>query len=250
MDINKLRTIKRDYALIIGASSAIAQSIVKKLKQANEFETVLISRFENADNNQGLDQTVNIKTDYSEKDIDSICQALKSVKAHCRYVFICNGLLHNEKFKPEKQLEHFTEQQYLASVAANVITPMLWIKHLVNVVSKSYRSDIVCFSARVASIEDNRLGGWYSYRSSKAALNMLLKTASIEYKRRQPKCKIISFHPGTTDSPLSKPFQGNVSRDKLFNADFVAEQLLNILSQLQLNGEIEFLDWQGKTIAW
>ena len=94
------------------------------------------------------------------------------------------------------------------------------------------------------------LGGWYSYRASKAALNMMLKTATIELARRAKNIKIIAFHPGTTDTPLSKPFQKNVPANKLFSSDFVAQQLLQIVEESVIDGELSYLDWQGEAINW
>lgn len=108
----------------------------------------------------------------------------------------------------------------------------------------------VFLSARVGSISDNKLGGWYSYRSSKAALNMLLKSAAIELKRTFKNVKLIAFHPGTTDSPLSKPFQKNVPKGKLFTRDFVADALIDITNKTQIDGELSFIDWQGEKIDW
>ena len=106
------------------------------------------------------------------------------------------------------------------------------------------------FSARVGSISDNRLGGWYSYRASKAALNMMIKTAAIELARRAKNIKLIAFHPGTTDTPLSKPFQKNVPENKLFSAEFVAKQLLDIVENTPIDQSPSYLDWQGETINW
>ena len=94
------------------------------------------------------------------------------------------------------------------------------------------------------------MGGWYGYRSSKAALNMLLKTASVEYARRNKNVKLISFHPGTTDTDLSKPFQSAVRAEKLFTPDFVASKLLELMNSSNIDGELSFLDWQGETVEW
>lgn len=109
----------------------------------------------------------------------------------------------------------------------------------------------------MGSIEDNKLGGWYSYRASKAALNMFFKTAAIEVARRAKNTKLILFHPGTTDTKLSKPFQRNINSKKLFTTKFVAEQLYILTQQttgeqnrLEHNCEASYLDWQGKKIAW
>ena len=109
---------------------------------------------------------------------------------------------------------------------------------------------IAVFSARVGSISDNQLGGWYSYRASKAALNMVLKCAAIELARLNPRAKLVAFHPGTTDTNMSKPFQKGVPAEKLFSPDFVASRLLVSLDSIVPDGELAFLDWDGKAIAW
>jgi NAD(P)-dependent dehydrogenase (short-subunit alcohol dehydrogenase family) len=165
-------------------------------------------------------------------------------------VFICHGILHSNDFQPEKRLEDFSAKAFTEVITANTVTPMLWLKHLTPFISGKYICKIVIFTARVGSISDNKLGGWYSYRASKAAMNMLIKSAAVELARRAKGIKLISFHPGTTDTPLSKPFQKNVPEDKLFTAEFVAKQLLIIVEKTPINGEASFLDWQGKNIPW
>mgnify|MGYP001824589787 CR=1 FL=1 len=109
---------------------------------------------------------------------------------------------------------------------------------------------VAVLAARVGSIGDNRSGGWYSYRSAKTALVMLLKSAAIELQRRAPGVKLVAFHPGTTDSALSRPFQKRVAPEKLFTPAFVAGQLLTLLDEQQADGELAFLDWAGKTVPW
>ena len=105
-------------------------------------------------------------------------------------------------------------------------------------------------SARVGSIADNHLGGWYSYRCAKAALNMGLKSAAIELARRAKGIKLVAFHPGTVDTPLSEPFQKNVAPEKLFEPAFVAERLDEILAAHAADGELSYLDWAGKAVPW
>ena len=106
------------------------------------------------------------------------------------------------------------------------------------------------FSARIGSIQDNGKGGWYAYRASKAALNMLMITASIEFRRESAKNSFLLFHPGTTDTYLSQPFQKRMADSAIFQTDFVAKQLIMILDNLVYDGEIKFADWKGETIAW
>ena len=122
-------------------------------------------------------------------------------------VFICHGVLHNKRCQSEKRLEDFSAEAFSEIIQANTITPMLWLKHLVPILTHKQPCKIVVFTARVGSINDNQLGGWYSYRTSKAAMNMLLKTTAVELARRAKNIKLISFHPGTTDTPCRNPFK-------------------------------------------
>ena len=113
---------------------------------------------------------------------------------------------------------------------------------------------ICVLSARVGSISDNKKGGWYAYRASKAALNMFLKTSAIEFARVAPRLQFIAFHPGTTDTPLSSPFQANVPADRLFSPNFVANKMIQIvekhISSETGAGEAHFLAWDGSTVSW
>ncbi|HBO11481.1 MAG TPA: short-chain dehydrogenase, partial [Halieaceae bacterium] len=109
---------------------------------------------------------------------------------------------------------------------------------------------VAVLSARVGSIGDNRLGGWYGYRASKAALNMLLRSAAVELGRRAPSVALLAFHPGTTDTALSKPFQARVPADKLFPPARVADALLARMDAARADGELHFVDYAGEPIPW
>ena len=109
-------------------------------------------------------------------------------------------------------------------------------------------SIFAALSARVGSISDNQLGGWYAYRASKAALNMIIKTAAIEVRRRNPHAIVVGLHPGTVDSDLSKPFQGNVPEGKLFTPDFAAGKLLTVLEGLAPAQTGRCFGWDGEEI--
>lgn len=237
--------------ILIGASSTIASSVRDILLSRDE-SVVCISR-----------STVNIshpnlqsfKCDYSEAQIDAVIQSLVDTDITISRVVIFLGILHNPDNMPEKKLEDWSPDFAQHVHYVNALLPMLWISKLTPILaSKKQREldrvSIMALSARVGSIEDNRLGGWYSYRSSKAALNMSLQTAAIELARRALNTKLIAFHPGTTDTALSKPFQANVRKDKLFTPDFVASRLLNIIDQAPLDGALSYLDWDNKVIPW
>lgn len=243
----------KKISLIIGANSAIAKALALNIQNSGNTSLIVVSRDTEFYQNSifsGI-KLVQVKN-YREEEIFAAVKTILTEKegSAISQVFICHGLLHNETFQPEKKLEDFNSNAFMEVMRANTLTPMLWLKHLIPALEGKENCKLVIFSARVGSIGDNQLGGWYSYRTSKSALNMLLKTAAIELSRRAKNIKIISFHPGTTDSPLSKPFQRNVPKGKLFTSDFVAEQLLNITKVTPIDGALSYLDWQGKSIIW
>ncbi len=243
--------MKKTASLIIGANSSIAKGLARNIADDNQL-LIVITRHDDYYFKQALTSTKVISVaDYEESEISRALQLINQIdNIDIVQIFICNGMLHSENCQPEKKLEDFSQDSFNEVFKANTITPMLWLKALVLQLSFNKPCKIAVLSARVGSISDNKLGGWYSYRASKTALNMLLKTASIELARRAKNIKLISFHPGTTDSPLSKPFQKNVPKGKLFSADFVAQQLVYISKKAEIDGELTYVDWQGNLIDW
>ena len=158
--------------------------------------------------------------------------------------------MHTDKISPEKRLEDISFDTVSEVIHINTIIPLLWLSNIVPLLKSRQTCRVAILSARVGSISDNRSGGWYAYRASKAALNMLIKTAAIELRRRAPNVKLIAFHPGTTDTKLSKPFQRSVPEGKLFTPDFVAVALIKLLKKLDPNSEEEFFDWNGQPVPW
>ncbi len=254
--------------MVIGSSSTIAQALIDNLLQRFPDEyLILISRqCASPRGAEGLNfqaqsgdikkhaKLVHIACDYTESSIASVFaqldQWLGAQYQNIVQIYICNGILHSDTIVPEKRIEDVGIKQVMALWHINALIPFLFVQALLPRLSRSPTCRIVVFSARVGSISDNRLGGWYGYRSSKAALNMLLKTAAVEYARRAKHVKLIAFHPGTTDTPLSKPFQGNVPADKLFTPDFVAKQCIGITEGAEIDGKLSYLDWQGKNIVF
>lgn len=242
--------------MIIGANSDIGKAISAQIQQSENTGLILISRSFSTDTSVGNGiKTDNVKKitikDYQSHSIDQAINELVSYDhAPITRVFVCNGILHSENIQPEKRLEDFDAEAFNQVITSNALTPMLWIQKLTSLLTGKSPCKFVVFSARVGSISDNRLGGWYSYRASKAALNMMIKTAAIEFARRAKNIKLIAFHPGTTDTPLSKPFQKNVPSNKLFTSEFVAKQLLEIVEKAPLDQTASYLDWQGESIDW
>ena len=251
----------KSVAIIIGASGGLGSALCEQWQKSTEIDYVIaISRQDvtsvassgmaNAKQNITF-----IQCDYSETSIAQTCEQIKtlmndlSLESITR-VCICNGILHNEEAWPEKRIEDISIEAMQQIFSVNSIVPMLWLKALILLVKGKSNCIISVFSARIGSIGDNRSGGWYSYRASKAALNMLLKTAAIEYARRAKNVKLIAFHPGTTDTVLSKPFQASVKPENLFTTEFVAEHLVNIMNNQTIDGQLSFIDWENKDIVW
>ena len=249
--------MKKSAAIIIGASGGLGLALCKEWQKDNAIGMVIaISRSDlPPDESNHKSSLQHIHCDYSEASIVNSCEQIKTllegsgIDAIGR-VCICNGILHNANVWPEKRIEDISISAMQEIFTINSIVPLLWLKALVSIVNGQHDCMIAVFSARIGSIGDNRTGGWYSYRASKAALNMLLKTAAIEYKRRAKNVKLIAFHPGTTDTYLSKPFQRSVKQENLFTAKYVADHLLRIMNTLPVDGELSFIDWENKAIVW
>lgn len=236
-------------AMIIGGSGAIATALRQNLSQDTDCQQIYV--FSRQQPPEELPDKVIWQTlEYTQPAITSVLADNLAKTLPIQKVFICNGRLHDADLQPEKRLEQFNAEDCQSIMHSNSLVPMLWVQALLPYLKQTQPCQLVVFSARVGSISDNHLGGWYSYRASKAALNMLLKTVAIEYQRRAPNVSIIAFHPGTTDTPLSRPFQKNVPKDKLLTSAFVAESLLSILDSLSYADRLQFLDWQGKKVDW
>lgn len=164
------------------------------------------------------------------------------------------GMLHDtagaHALRPEKSLSQVTAASLQASFAINAFGPILLAKALLPLLRHAAPAVFASLSARVGSIGDNRAGGWYSYRAAKAAQNQLLKTLAIELTRLNRQSIVLALHPGTTDSNLSKPFQANVSAEKLFSPAFAAASLLKVIGARLPADSGNFYAWDGQPIGW
>lgn len=239
-------------ALVIGASGGIGAELIQQLSTQQDIAEIHgITRQSLASKQDNVFYHQLQSTD--EQQVIELCESLKE-RGSFAVVICCIGALHGEQngveLQPEKRLEDVSMEQLESYFKTNTIAPMLWLKHLMPLVKSQHKAQIVMITARVASISDNRLGGWYGYRASKAALNMLIKTTQVEYQRRAKNVELVSYHPGTVDTKLSKPFQANVSQDKLFTPEFTASQLLSHLKTLDIEDAPHYIDWDNKTIPW
>lgn len=164
----------------------------------------------------------------------------------------CAGVLHDGALgmAPEKRLEDLDAAALERAFALNAVAPMLLAKHGLARLRHGERAVFASLSARVGSIADNRLGGWYAYRASKAAQNQFIRTFAVEARRRAPGLIVLALHPGTVDTALSAPFQRNVPAGKLFTPDFAAERLLALIDGAGEADSGRFLAWDGKDIPW
>ena len=237
---------KQGCALVIGACGAIGSALIDQFLAQTDYDVIAVSRQSDSTHRERLRW---LQTDHSDASLADIVNTPELLNADIQRVIICTGVLHGDAFRPEKKIEQLRRETLEHVIHVNAVLPIAWLQSLTPLLLRS-SAVVAVLSARVGSIEDNRSGGWYSYRSSKAALNMLLKSLSVEYARRAPGVKLIAFHPGTTDSALSRPFQKSVPDGKLFTPAFVADQLLRIMKTMPADGALSFLDWQGQPIDW
>ena len=163
-------------------------------------------------------------------------------------IIVSIGILHNESFMPEKRIEEVSSDQFLEIIRINTLIPTLIAKSFYKKLKKNDKSTLAFLSARVGSITDNRSGGWYSYRASKAALNMVIKNLSIELRRYNKELVVIGLHPGTVDSRLSQPFQKNLEDSKIFSADFSVLKLSSVIDSLDIDDSGKCIAWDGEDI--
>ncbi len=172
------------------------------------------------------------------------------IKKPLRLVINTSGFLHSSLVQPEKRLSHINRSNIIKNFSINAIAPILIAKSIEKFIRPELPFTFASLSARVGSIGDNRLGGWYSYRASKAAQNQFLKTLSIEWRRKFPLSIVSILHPGTCDTKLSKPFQSTVPKHKLFTPSQSSEYLINIISEQKASDSGKFLAWDSSIIPW
>lgn len=160
------------------------------------------------------------------------------------------GVLHTNSFMPEKRIEDLSAEALEHTYYVNAVLPMLLLQTFKSHLPTKSACVWAQLSAKVGSIADNYLGGWYSYRASKAALNMLLKTAAIEFKRTHKELTIAAIHPGTTDTDLSKPFQQRLPADKLYTPQQSAERIWRVIEGLTPEQSGQLFHWDGEQLPY
>ncbi len=253
-----LAGINNAKALIVGASQGIGLGFVRSLlKQDNIAKIYATYRHQETASelftlqSEYSDRLECLKVDITdESQIETVLKQIQQSVKQLHLVIYCVGVLHTDSFSPEKSLKQIKPENLIYSFQVNSIGAVLLAKHLMPLFNKSDDSIFACISAKVGSIEDNRLGGWYGYRASKAALNMFLKTTAIEYSRRCPKTIVVALHPGTTDTRLSQPFQKNIPPDKLFPVEYTVGLLSKVIAGLEIKNSGQFFAWDGSQLPW
>ncbi len=188
----------------------------------------------------------------NEDSIANLNEQLSKNTSHIDWLINCAGILHNDKYMPEKALKQINLNQLNDNYLTNAVGHLLLIKTLKKLITQSDHPLVTSISARIGSIDDNHLGGWYAYRMSKAALNMGLKTLAIEWYRKHPNVRFLLLHPGTTDTDLSAPFQRNLPSGQLQTVESTANLLIKQIKKNQRHKSKYplFLDYQGQPIPW
>ncbi|WP_412471819.1 SDR family NAD(P)-dependent oxidoreductase [Halobacteriovorax sp. RT-1-4] len=242
------------HALIIGAGHGIGLGIVQNLLEnySGMHVTATYRKRESALDLLSLEKlfpnNLHVYQIDPTKEEQIKNMALELVDSSFELIINSVGMLHDKELNPEKSLKEFDPENFIRIIQVNaMVTPLIgkyFEKNLSNTPSL-----FASISAKVGSIEDNKIGGWYSYRTSKAALNMLIKNISIEFERKRKKCVVLAIHPGTTKTKLSEPFTGRTSYI-IHETHETASNILNTINNRELSETGKFLSWDGGEIPW
>jgi NAD(P)-dependent dehydrogenase (short-subunit alcohol dehydrogenase family) len=227
-----------DAAIVIGAKGGIGAALVSALNERGSFGSVLSFSRSSVPPLDICDET----------SVMSAAAQLAEAGIAPRLIIVATGLLHKDGKGPEKSLRELDPEWMAENFRVNTIGPALIAKHLLSLMPRDGRTCFAVLSARVGSISDNQLGGWHSYRASKAALNMLIRNISIEWQRKNPEAIVVGLHPGTVETPLSAPFKGNPATER-FAPALAAKQLLDVLEKLDPDQSGQLFTYDGKPIA-
>jgi NAD(P)-dependent dehydrogenase (short-subunit alcohol dehydrogenase family) len=238
-----------EHWLIIGAAGGIAQGLIQQLlAEGHQVSAISRQAASGAAPQLSWYQLAAAKDPAAEVSPELEINLKHIFSQPVTAVVLCQGWLHGAGMLPEKSLKQLTRQSLQQSLEVNLFSVAFYLQALLPLLQKQPGIKVAVLSAKVGSISDNRLGGWYSYRMAKAALNMLVKCTSIELNRVNKTAALFSLHPGTTDSALSAPFQQNLPAGQLKTA---AETARNLLATIRAVSEAEnglLVNWNGQII--
>ena len=233
-------------AVVIGAGGGVGAALVEALATSPGVATVYaLSRGAKEFSAENVRSGRIDVTDEA-----SVAEAAEAIDGPVHLVIVATGILHAGEIQPERRIKEMNAESMQAVFAVNTIGPTIAAKHFLPKLPRSRPTVFAALSARVGSIGDNRLGGWTSYRASKAALNMVVKTFSIEHARKWKESAIVALHPGTVDTPLSEPFAKRVPEGKLFEPARSAGYLLDVIDGLAPEDTGGFFAWDGSRIEY
>jgi NAD(P)-dependent dehydrogenase (short-subunit alcohol dehydrogenase family) len=224
-------------AVVFGAGGGIGGALLDAVRAAQRFEHVV-----------AFGRSTSPSIDLLDEASLERAAAFAADIGEPRLVIDATGFLHDDQQGPEKSWRQLDAVALARSFALNAIGPALIMKHVLPRLPRSGKAVFATLSARVGSIGDNRLGGWYSYRASKAALNQLVKTAAVELARRSPDALCVALHPGTVATPLSAPFA--TTAPQVHSPSAAAGHLLAVIDRLTGAANGGFFDWRGQTVPW
>ena len=241
--MNEIRQV-----LIAGSTGGIGRALVERYR-----ETATVTTLRRGAHLSSADEVragAELSTNYSADHLDHLSDAMKEQGIEFDVVIVATGVLHSSVVTPEKRLADLDADALQEYFSVNSIVPALMIQAFVPLLPRSRPSVFACLSALVGSITENRLGGWYGYRASKAALNMIIRTASIEVRRKHKQACLAALHPGTTRSELSRPFTSNTPSDKLYDAALTAERLQSVIAGLTAEDSGGLFHWDGSRVPY
>lgn len=225
-------------AVVVGATGGIGRAIVHAIEKSGRFSEI-----------RELGRSTSPVLDLlSEESIEGTAASIANAAALPRLIIDATGLLHGGGLMPEKSIAQLDGAQLARLFAVNATGPALLMKHFLPLLPKDGKSVFATLSAKVGSIGDNQLGGWYGYRASKAALNQFVRTAAIELKRRNPSALCVALHPGTVATGLSSPFAK--SGLTVQSPDEAAERLLTTIDELSMDQSGGFFSYRGEALPW
>lgn len=228
---------KTGLAVVFGGSGGIGLALVEWLRSMDSFDEVL-----------GFSRASSPPIELLDEASLQHAAAFAAAKGELRLVIDATGFLHDQQQGPEKSWRQIDSAQLARAFALNAIGPALIMKHVLPLLPRKGKAVFATLSARVGSIGDNQLGGWYGYRASKAALNQLVRTAAVELARRAPEALCIALHPGTVATPLSAPF--TATGHEVHSPAEAAGHLLAVIDGLTAEASGGFFDWRGQTVPW
>ncbi|WP_223787684.1 SDR family NAD(P)-dependent oxidoreductase [Marinicella meishanensis] len=238
--------------LLIGAERGIGATMAQQLSDGPDAQVIKTSRqyaaLQAAESGQWT-----VHCDLQDPtSMSRLAEQLTDQFDRIDWLINCAGVLHNDQYMPEKSLKQVNQAQMIDQFLTNAVGHLLLLQATQGLLTQGHAAVVASISARIGSIGDNHLGGWYAYRMSKAALNMGLRTTAIEWARQVPQVKFLLLHPGTTDTDLSKPFQQRLPAGQLQSPATTAQLLLQQIRKHQHHPHKYplYLDHHGNTVPW